>query len=231
MEFDPRLRPDGRFGRLSRTPAEYAAYYASEAATWEKQTLLKARFVAGSQAVGDAYLEVARSVVFGRPPTEAQVEEMRAMKRRIEAERVRPADLRTDLKLGWGAMADIEWTAQLLQWRHGHAHAALRAATGTRTTLETLARLGLLRRDDFLTLGEGYDFLARLRNTGYLRTGLPENRLPTGNEERLRALARLVGFTDDEGSAASEQLLAAHKARTEAVRAVFRRLFRGEAQP
>jgi glutamate-ammonia-ligase adenylyltransferase len=27
MEFDPRLRPDGRFGRLSRTPEEYAAYY------------------------------------------------------------------------------------------------------------------------------------------------------------------------------------------------------------
>lgn len=227
MEFDPRLRPDGRFGRLSRTPDEYGVYYRNEAAIWETQTLLKARRVAGNPALAQVYLAIAQSALYGTDLTDAQVDEMRAMKRRIETERVRPADLKRDLKLGLGALADIEWIAQLLQWRHGRAHPAV-GKPGTQRALQALHQSGVLLRDDFLALFEAYDFLARLRNTGYLRTGLPADTLPVGQEERLQPLARLMGFGDDASGRASEHLIREHAARTQTVRQVFRRLFLGE---
>lgn len=227
MEFDPRLRPEGRFGLLSRTPDDYAAYYEKEAATWEKQTLLKARPVGGNPEVADRFLAVAHRVLYQNPLSEAQADEMRAMKKRIENERVHPGDLKSDLKLGLGAMADIEWTAQLLQWRQGARIPAVRVP-GTSAALDALAAAGLLSRDEFLPLSESYGFLARLRNIGYLRTGLPADVLPLKDPGRLRALARLTGFADDGAGTATEHLLAEHAARTSSVRAIFRRLFLGE---
>jgi glutamate-ammonia-ligase adenylyltransferase len=107
MEFDPRLRPDGRYGLLSRPPEDYQSYYDKEAATWEKQTLLKARPVGGNPEVAARYLAAAHAAVYAAPITDAQVAEVRAMKKRIENERVRPGELRTDVKLGLGAMSDI----------------------------------------------------------------------------------------------------------------------------
>jgi glutamine synthetase adenylyltransferase len=70
-------------------------------------------------------------------------------------------------------------------------------APGTQAALEALSAAGRLTRDDFLTLAETYAFLQRLRNLGYLRTGLPADVLPVRAEERLRHIARLMGFADD----------------------------------
>jgi glutamate-ammonia-ligase adenylyltransferase len=238
MEFDPRLRPGGRFGLLSRTPEWYAAYYEREAAVWEKQTLLKARFVGGNAELAARWFVQARDpAVYARPASDEQIEEMRAMKRRIETERLRPAERHTDLKLGLGAMSDIEWIAQMLQWRHGADHPPVRTP-GTQATLHALHQVGLLGRGDLLILADAYDFLQRLRNAVYLRTGLPGDTLPPAPlpgrpangeaERRLRVLARLV--LPPEAGAADEasRLRNEHARRTQAVRGVFRRLFLGE---
>ncbi len=238
MEFDPRLRPSGRFGALSRTPASYAAYYEREAATWEKQALLKARPVAGNPELAARWMTEARDpAVYAHPATDEQINEIRAMKRRIETERLRPAERHTDLKLGLGAMSDIEWVAQLLQWRHGANHPPVRAP-GTRAALHALHHAGLLGRGDLLVLTETYDFLQRLRNAVYLRTGLPGDTLPPAplpghpaNEEaerRLRALARLVLPPETGAGDEATRLRNEHAQRTQAVRAVFRRLFLNE---
>ena len=157
-------------------------------------------------------------------------------------ERLRAAERHTDLKLGLGALSDIEWTAQLLQWQHGAHHAPVRAATGTRDALHALHHAGLLGRGDLLALAETYDFLQRLRNAAYLRTGLPGDTLPQPPapgrpptpeaERRLRALSRLVlppqANANDAANDAAARLRAEHARRTQSVRAVFRRLFLGE---
>jgi acyl-phosphate glycerol 3-phosphate acyltransferase len=187
MEFDPRLRPNGRFGVLSRTPNEYAAYYRDEAAVWERQTLLKARFVGGSEVLAERWFALARDpAVYAASPTDAQIEAVRAMKQRIENERLRPAERHTDIKLGLGAMSDIEWIAQLLQWRHGARGVPTVRVPGTRAALHALGGAGLLARDDLLVLSETYDLLQRLRNAGYLRTGLPADVLPAAGSPRNR---------------------------------------------
>ena len=50
FRVDLRLRPEGRFGPISRSLESCRAYYESWAEPWERQALLKARFVAGDAA-------------------------------------------------------------------------------------------------------------------------------------------------------------------------------------
>ena len=151
-EMDARLRPEGRKGQLVLDLDSYRRYYAHSAATWERQALLKARFVGGDEALGREFAALAEAAVYGTALTDAQAGEIRAMKRRIETERLNDPN---DLKLGPGGLTDIEWTAQLLQLRHGPRRPRLR----TPSTLDALRRLrddALITQADWETLSETY---------------------------------------------------------------------------
>lgn len=166
-EIDARLRPDGKSGLLVRRLKDYAAYYQTEADTWEKQALLKARGVAGDSQLGDAFVALARTLVYEHPLTDTQADEMRYMKGRIERERAKgPADL----KLGPGGLSDIEWIAQMLQWRHGQRWPKAQVP-GTLPALTALRDAGVLRQDDWETLTTAYIDLTRLRNRQWLKDG------------------------------------------------------------
>ncbi len=185
-EMDARLRPEGRKGQLVLDLDSYQRYYAHSAATWERQALLKARLVGGDGALGREFAALAESVVYGAALTDAQTDEVRAMKRRIETERLRDPN---DLKLGPGGMTDIEWTAQILQLRHGARRPRLR----TPGTLDALRRLrddALVTQADWEILSETYMRLIGLRNHLYLRAGVSLNApivLPSDLRARMTA--------------------------------------------
>lgn len=181
-EMDARLRPEGRTGQLVLDLDSYRRYYAASASTWERQALLKARFVGGDGTLGREFAALAEAAVYGAPLTDAQAGEIRAMKRRIEAERLRDPN---DLKLGPGGMTDIEWTAQLLQLKQGARRPRLR----TPSTLDALRRLrddARLTQADWETLSGAYTRLIGLRNRLYLRAGISLN-APPALPDDLRA--------------------------------------------
>ena len=185
-EMDARLRPDGRKGQLVLDVDSYRNYYAHSAATWERQALLKARFVAGDETLGREFHALADTVVYGQTLTETQAGEIQAMKRRIETERLHDPN---DLKLGHGGLTDIEWITQILQLRHGPRRTRLR----TPSTLAALKRLrddALITQADWETLSETYLALTRLRNRLYLRAGVSADApdgLPDDLRERMAA--------------------------------------------
>src|SRR5262249_37056174 len=69
FRVDMRLRPEGRFGALTRSLSSFRAYYESWAENWERQALLKARFVAGDRALGEAVMGMVEPFVFPPPVT------------------------------------------------------------------------------------------------------------------------------------------------------------------
>jgi len=190
--LDLGLRPEGGHGRLARDLAGYEAYFDRWAQTWERQALLRARVVAGDGALGERFLALARHFVWGRPLTDADIADIRRMKARIERERIPPReDPQFHLKLGRGSLSDIEWTAQLLQLRHGVE------ATGTMTALDALAGHGALARADAERLGHAYRFLEHTRNRWHLVGALPGgtspgDSLPT-EAHHQSSLARSLG--------------------------------------
>ena len=99
--IDARLRPEGTQGPLARSLGGYARYYREWALTWERQALVKARFVAGDPDVGERFGELVDDVVYGRPFSEDDAREVRRMKARIERERLPTGeDPQFHLKLG-----------------------------------------------------------------------------------------------------------------------------------
>jgi len=190
--IDLGLRPEGSQGRLARDLNGYQAYFDRWAQTWERQALLRARIVAGDRALGERFLALVRAFVWERPLTDDDVADIRRMKARIERERIPPReDPQFHLKLGRGSLSDIEWTAQLLQLRHGVS------ATGTMAALDALTGQGALTVADAEILGHAYRFLEHTRNRWHLVGTLPGgtppgDSLPTEAHQQSH-LARSLG--------------------------------------
>ena len=154
---DPNLRPEGRSGPLVRTLASHLAYYDRWAKTWEFQALLKARPVAGDMTLAKAYASAVTPLVWQASQRENFVEDVQAMRRRVES--TLPKNMAgRELKLGPGGLRDIEFAVQLLQLVHGRADERVRAP-GTLPALAALAAGGYVAREDADDLAAAYRFL------------------------------------------------------------------------
>jgi [glutamine synthetase] adenylyltransferase / [glutamine synthetase]-adenylyl-L-tyrosine phosphorylase len=156
---DPNLRPEGRSGPLVRTLASHLAYYERWAKTWEFQALLKARPVAGDMALGQLYADSLGPLVWQAARRENFVEDVQAMRRRVE-QSLPTRQAGRELKLGPGGLRDIEFAVQLLQLVHGRIDESLRSPA-TLPALAALAAGGYVGRADADELAAAYRFLRR----------------------------------------------------------------------
>ena len=197
-EVDAALRPEGKQGQVVRTVASHRTYYERWAKTWEFQALLKARPMAGDPEVGRAYLDAIRPFVWQAASREDFVDDVQAMRRRVE-DHIPAAEAKRQLKLGPGGLRDVEFSVQLLQLVHGRTDETLRSAT----TLEALAALsagGYVAREDAATLDRAYRTLRTLEHRIQLRRMRRTHLMPTASAE-LRHLGRgLRLFSEPEKS-------------------------------
>ncbi len=218
---DMRLRPEGDGGPLSRSLFSYENYYAQWGQTWERMMLIKARPVAGDEALGAEFLEMVQPFRYARSINPRVLHEVAAMKDRIENEVVKAGELDRNVKLGRGGIREIEFVAQSLQLLHGGRQPFLQGAQ-TLPALEKLVQYDLLDVADARALAAAYVFLRDVEH----RLQMDENRqthtIPTDRADQER-LARLMGFP---GLKAFEEARAAHTAK---VRAIFEKLLRQDA--
>jgi [glutamine synthetase] adenylyltransferase / [glutamine synthetase]-adenylyl-L-tyrosine phosphorylase len=129
----------------------------------------------------------------------------------------RGADPTTHAKLGRGGLADVEWTAQLLQLRHGRAVPALRT-TRTLEALRAAQDAALIDPADAGALSAAWVLASRVRNALMLVRGRPSDQLPRQGVE-LAGVVRILGVGDP-GEFVDEYLRTARHAR-----AAFERIF------
>ncbi|WP_406831175.1 bifunctional [glutamine synthetase] adenylyltransferase/[glutamine synthetase]-adenylyl-L-tyrosine phosphorylase [Pedococcus sp. KACC 23699] len=215
---DAALRPEGKNGPLVRTTESHRAYYERWAKTWEFQALLKARPVAGDRRLGEAYLDAVRPMVWQAASRENFVEDVQAMRRRVE-KNVPAAEAERQLKLGPGGLRDVEFSVQLLQLVHGRSDDSLRSGT-TLEALEALARGGYVGREDAATLDDAYRLLRTLEHRIQLFRLRRTHLMPTG-ESDLRRLGRALGHRSDPAKA----VVAQWQQEAREVRRIHERLF------
>ena len=220
-EIDARLRPEGENGQLARSLEGYERYYAERGQLWERQSLLKRRFIAGDADLGRRFLRLADEWCYQPEFSEAEVDEIRTMKRRIEAERLGSGSKARDVKLGAGGLSDIEFTVQLMQLQHGFGRTSI-SDNRTLPALAGLSEHNLLDIGDRATLDVGYRFCQRFRNARYHLSGLSSDVFPDDEHEE-HLLARRLGYPS------TKDLEADYQEITEAVREVTDRLLYGEA--
>ncbi len=215
---DAALRPEGRNGPLVRTVASHRAYYERWAKTWEFQALLKAWVSAGDLEVGHAYMDAIRPMVWEAAGREHFVEDVQAMRRRVEGH-VPPAEVARQLKLGPGGLRDVEFAVQLLQLVHGRYDESLRSAT-TLEALGALAKGGYVGREDAATLEEAYRLLRTLEHRIQVYRLRRTHLMPTG-DANLRRLGRAVGLRSEPAKGVVELW----QSRAREVRRIHERLF------
>ncbi|HYG72043.1 MAG TPA: hypothetical protein VEC15_07120 [Actinomycetota bacterium] len=194
-EPDADLRPEGRSGPLAKSFAAYLEYWERYAETWEFQSLLRARPIAGDEALGRRFCSFAADFCYPEYLPVERVGEIRRMRERIERERVRPPEAsRFHFKLGYGSLADVQFAVELSLMRFGGARPEVRTVR-TLDAIERLASARLIEDAAALALGEAFVFLTDVKNALEVDRRLHAEALPPSGDEQL-ALARRLGYEE-----------------------------------
>ena len=216
FRIDLRLRPEGTAGPLARSIDSMENYYAGFGETWERLALIKARGIAGNRELAYDFLRQHQPFIFPRSPTRDVLEEISAIKRRIERDIVGHENIERDVKLGAGGIREIEFVVQALQLLHGARHAFLQE-TSTLKVLPVLAHLELLPHREARLLEDAYRFLRSVEHRLQIEAEQQTHTLPE-NPEELRRLAGSLGFSS------AEKFKATLRDHMQQVRVVFRRV-------
>ncbi|HTF99032.1 MAG TPA: bifunctional [glutamate--ammonia ligase]-adenylyl-L-tyrosine phosphorylase/[glutamate--ammonia-ligase] adenylyltransferase, partial [Nitrospirota bacterium] len=221
FRVDVRLRPEGQQGPLALSLGGYETYYESWGQTWERSALIKARPVAGNDAVGREFLERISPFVYRKYLDYSAITEISDMKRKINLDVEQKGRMHRDVKLGYGGIREIEFIIQALQLLYGGRDRLLRERSSLRA-LHRLSLKGLISYEEQETLAKAYVFLRTVEHRIQLLDDLQSQTMPT-DERELRLLARRVGYRTPGREA--EQLLREYAEHTERVRRIYDELF------
>jgi glutamate-ammonia-ligase adenylyltransferase len=222
-KIDVRLRPSGNSGPLVASLEGFRDYHRQSSAVWERQSLVRARVIAGDEALGREVESARLEFVFGRGLNTNEVAEIAAMRARMEHEIGVENEHRLNVKQGRGGLVDVEFIAQMMALRYGSRFDEVRVR-GTADLLRALARCRLIGESEANELQDSYRFLSLLENRLRIESDQPAWALSTEAQELAR-VARRMGYAGADGA---QRLLAELKQRRERIRAIFDRCFDAE---
>jgi glutamate-ammonia-ligase adenylyltransferase len=193
FRVDLRLRPEGSQGAIVNSLAAFERYYETWGRLWERAAMLRARPIAGSQALGHALeREVILPFVFRREVDPNIANGLTDLVLRARAElSAHPA---RDLKLGPGGIREAEFFVQTLQLIWGGKEPSLRVR-GTLNALERLRLRGFVSDREVRDVTRAYVLLRRAEHAIQWGTGIQTHLLPTDERDSSR-LARVLGYPD-----------------------------------
>ncbi|KJJ57272.1 bifunctional glutamine-synthetase adenylyltransferase/deadenyltransferase, partial [Vibrio cholerae] len=191
---DMRLRPFGDSGPLAMSYAALEDYYQEQGRDWERYAMIKARVM--GREMYPQYQELRqmlRPFVFRRYIDFSAIQSLRRMKSMISSE-VRRRGLSNNIKLGAGGIREVEFIAQVFQLIRGGREPSLRKR-GLLETLDAIAELELLTREQVQDLRDAYRFLRRLENLLQAMADKQTQTLPDKEDDQLR-LSIAIGLAD-----------------------------------
>jgi [glutamine synthetase] adenylyltransferase / [glutamine synthetase]-adenylyl-L-tyrosine phosphorylase len=117
-EVDTRLRPGGNKGLLVQSIAAFREYEFQEAWTWEHQSLLRARAIAGDKNLCEQFEQARIEVLRKAVRRDDLKDEVRKMRERMRENLSKARAGQFDLKQDAGGVADLEFLVQfwMLKW-------------------------------------------------------------------------------------------------------------------
>lgn len=220
---DLRLRPEGEKGLIVQPLQGYRRYYATRGETWERLSLLKAWPVGGDRSLGKRFLERVIPFLYGKPFGLPGLQEVGALKERIDEKIDLSHQTESHVKLGRGGIREIEFIVQALQVHFGAKHPAIRERN-TLKAIDKLARFRFLSKEDSCSLKKAYLFLRDAENKLQIVNDSQTHLLPT-DPKGIRACALRFGYRDEAAVSAEGQFMRNYRAHTDRVHTLFRLLF------
>ena len=188
FRVDFRLRPDGRTSVLTRSLQEYLNYYESRGEDWERQMLIKAGFVAGSNPLYNNFYSYLQPFIYPSTFSISPIEQIKKLKINIE----KNLKDEENIKLIPGGIRDIEFSVQTLQLINGGRIKNIR-------TNNTLDAIELLKIEKLLTLEEAdifkysYIFYRKIEHYLQLMNDTQTHSIPAEGEI-LEKLSSYLGY-------------------------------------
>ena len=223
FRVDLRLRPGGGEGPLAVSLAGLLEYYESWGQTWERAVWLKARPIAGDEALGATVVRELEPFVYRRYLDFGTLGDLEHMRRRVDSSLRDPERRQRDVKLGHGGIREVEFVVQALQLVHGGKDRRVRR----RGTLAALARLVATDYVDAATgaaLADAYRHLRNVEHKIQIVQQRQSQTIPRAAGE-VALMARRLGYGGDDPAATFWQ---AHAVHTTVVRTTFEAMFRGD---
>ncbi|MBN1687762.1 MAG: hypothetical protein JW893_01535 [Candidatus Omnitrophica bacterium] len=200
FEIDLRLRPHGKDGPLAASLDLFRNYYSSGASAlnYERQALVKLRFIGGSESLSREVLKIRDTFVYEDKPYD--FEDALHLRKRQEVELVQEG--RINAKYSPGGLLDIEYLVQILQIAYGRKQYKEIRHPNTLKALRALWKVGAIPEGDFQMLRASYIFLRGLINALRIERGNAKDlTIPHPESEEFVILARRVGFVGDDEAA------------------------------
>ncbi|NWG46774.1 MAG: bifunctional [glutamine synthetase] adenylyltransferase/[glutamine synthetase]-adenylyl-L-tyrosine phosphorylase [Alphaproteobacteria bacterium] len=143
-EVDMRLRPSGAAGPVAVRLDTFESYHASEAWTWERMALTRARVLTGPAALRDSLEDIRRRTLCVHRDPRKIVQDMMEMREKLAREN--PSSDPWNLKHVHGRLIDLEFTAQILQLIHAADEPGI-LDPNTVHALEKMRAAGVIRPD------------------------------------------------------------------------------------
>jgi glutamate-ammonia-ligase adenylyltransferase len=195
---DLRLRPDPGSTPLAMSVQAAELYYESVGQNWERAAMIKAHPMAGTLAVGEAFLAELTPYIWRKHLDFAAIHDIHSIKRQIDAYRGGGAVkvLGHNVKLGRGGIREIEFFAQTQQLIFGGRNPSLRLR-GTCEALRALAAAGHVAPAAADELIEAYGFLRRVEHRLQMVHDHQTHSLPS-DESGVAAIATFLGYPDSQ---------------------------------
>jgi len=222
FRMDARLRPESSAGIIARSLDSYEAYYEGWGETFDRQALIKARYVAGDEKLGKMFIEMIQPFIYQRYLDEDSIslikEEIAQTKKRIER---RIGDKKsTHVKLGVGSIREIEFIVQVMQLVGGGRDKELRERN-TLKSIDALYAKGHFDGTERNHLSEAYRFLRTVEHRIQIEYDRQLHVLPDKPDE-LDKLAKRTGYSD------AGVFTQDYKIHTIRVRQVFEKIFKAD---
>ncbi len=218
---DMNLRPEGTRGPLTCSLAAAEFYYESWGQPWERQMMIKARVVAGSESLGDEFHAMIRPFVYRKSIDFSALRDIQTMKGKIDKQLKTGKDrYHHNVKLGKGGIREIEFVIQAYQLIYGGKMPWF-AETNSLKALHRIFERGLMGYAHYAALADALLFLRDLENRMQIAYGRQVQILPEGDE--LKELALKMNL------AGPEQLMAEYERHTSGAYAIFTDFFKEEA--
>ena len=163
-ETDMALRPDGASGLLVSSVAAYREYQLHKAWVWEHQALTRARYCAGTAAIGAAFEQIRHEVLLQVRDTEKLKAEVITMRHKMHSAHPNNSAL-FDLKHDSGGIVDVEFIVQYLVLAHAHKYPQLTDNIGNIALLGMLSQLGLIEQRQAAKVADAYRQYRRLQHS------------------------------------------------------------------
>ena len=223
FKVDTRLRPSGNAGPLVSSLQAFQLYHEERAQVWERQVLLKSRWVAGDKKLGARVLKLIHSSIYQRPLSIQEIQDVHRLRMRMEDELAQETDTKFNLKLGQGGIIDIQFIVQLLQLGYGYANRQIRERD-TGRALKKLYNRGMLPEKDYSALVEAWEFLTEIESKIRIAQDRSLDTL-MDDEVQLEALAKRLAYSYPGSPLSGQKLLEKYKHHTDQVRQLYLHYF------